>query len=388
MEKRMTHTIENSNNELLNLMQKVKDQAERSKDFIAPTNALQIQTLNKDGSPADDSEQSKFSRIVVEREDGEPTYMYNANDVALSQIVQRAGIDSRTMQRLQQGYPTQFDSVINAIWQKEPKNTMIRTFMDTNTHGIARAVLSDKFKTFDNTNLLNSAIPQLMESEAQWKVVNADVTDKRLYLRLKSEVITGEGANKGDLMASGIGLSNSEVGAGSVQVYQMYWTLACLNGMQTENRHRQSHITSSQADGETWKMLSNEAKNADNKALELKVRDLVAGYTSRDSFDEVIHKMKTAGEDIIEGSVNNAVDNLGKVINLTKKETSSVLDGLMATIGQEGYAGNAISRATMINAVTNVANRVDADEMDDWQRRGGQILNMNKTDWNRVAVAA
>ena len=383
----MTHTIENSNNELLNLMQKVKSQAERSKDFIAPTNALQIQTLNKDGSPADDSEQSKFSRIVVEREEGEPTYMYNANDVALSQIGQRAGIDSRTMQRLQQGYPTQFDSVINAIWQKEPKNTMIRTFMDSDTHGIARAVLSDKFKPFDNTNLLNSAIPQLMESEAQWKVVNADVTDKRLYLRLKSEVITGEGANKGDLMASGIGLSNSEVGAGSVQVYQMYWTLACLNGMQTENRHRQSHITSSQADGETWKMLTNEAKDADNKALELKVRDLVAGYTSRDSFDEVVDKMKTAGQDIIEGSVNNAVDNLGKVINLTKKETSSVLDGLMATIGQEGYAGNAISRATMVNAVTNVANRVDADEMDDWQRRGGQILNMNKTDWNRVAVA-
>ena len=383
----MTHTIENSNNQLLDLMQKVKDQAERSKDFIAPTNALQIQTLNKDGSPADDSEQSKFSRIVVEREDGEPTYMYNANDVALSQIGQRAGIDSRTMQRLQQGYPTQFDSVINAIWQKEPKNTMIRTFMDSDTHGIARAVLSDKFKTFDNTNLLNSAIPQLMESEAQWKVVNADVTDKRLYLRLKSEVITGEGANKGDLMASGIGLSNSEVGAGSVQVYQMYWTLACLNGMQTENRHRQSHITSSQADGETWKMLSNEAKDADNKALELKVRDLVAGYTSRESFDEVVDKMKTAGQDLIEGSVNNAVDSLGKVINLTKKETASVLDGLMATIGQEGYAGNPVSRATMVNAVTNVANRVDADEMDDWQRRGGQILNMNKTDWNRVAVA-
>lgn len=383
----MTHTIENSNGQLLDLMQKVKDQSERSKDFIAPTSALQIQTLNKDGSPADDSDQSKFSRIVVEREDGEPTYMYNANDVALSQIGQRAGIDSRTMQRLQQGYPTQFDSVINAIWQKEPKNTMIRTFMDSDTHGIARAVLSDKFKTFDNTNLLNSAIPQLMESEAQWKVVNADVTDKRLYLRLKSEVITGEGANRGDLMASGIGLSNSEVGAGSVQVYQMYWTLACLNGMQTENRHRQSHITSSQADGETWKMLSSEAKDADNKALELKVRDLVAGYTSRESFDEVIDKMKTAGQDVIEGSVNNAVDNLGKVINLTKKETASVLDGLMATIGQEGYAGNPVSRATMVNAVTNVANRVDADEMDDWQRRGGQILNMNKTDWNRVAVA-
>ena len=382
----MTYNIENSQNILMSLMEKVREQKKRSADYITSTNNLQVKTFNRDGSPADDSDQAKLSRIIVERKK-EPTMFLTTNEVALSQIGQRAGIDSRTMQRLQQGYPTQFDSVINAIWQKEPKNTMIRTFMDTDTHGIARAVLSDKFKTFDNTNLLNSAIPQLMESEAQWKVVNADVTDKRLYLRLKSEVITGEGANKGDLMASGIGLSNSEVGAGSVQVYQMYWTLACLNGMQTENRHRQSHITSSQADGETWKMLSSEAKDADNKALELKVRDLVAGYTSRESFDEVIDKMKTAGQDVIEGSVNNAVDNLGKVINLTKKETASVLDGLMATIGQEGYAGNPVSRATMINAVTNVANRVDADEMDDWQRRGGQILNMNKTDWNRVAVA-
>lgn len=384
----MTHDIENSNGQLRALMRKVQEQNSRSSDFIAPTNALQIETLNRDGSPADDSDQSNVSRIVVERENGEPTHMFRANDVALSQIGQRAGIDSRTMQRLQQGYPTQFDSVINAIWKKEPKNTMVRTFMDSDTGGIARAVLSDKFKTFDNTNLLQSAIPQLMDSEAQWKVVNADVTDKRLYLRLKSEVYTGEGANKGDLMASGIGLSNSEVGAGSVQVYQMYWTLACLNGMQTENRHRQSHITSSQSDGETWKMLTSEAKEADNKALELKVRDLVAGYTSRDSFDEVVDKMKTAGEDLIDGSPQNAVENLGKVINLTKKETSSVLDGLMATMGQEGYAGNPVSRATMINAVTNVANNVDADSTDDWQRRGGQILELNKSDWNRVAVAA
>ena len=198
----MTHDIENSNGQLMALMRKVQEQNSRSSDFIAPTNALQIETLNRDGSPADDSDQSNVSRIVVERENGEPTHMFRANDVALSQIGQRAGIDSRTMQRLQQGYPTQFDSVINAIWKKEPKNTMVRTFMDSDTGGIARAVLSDKFKTFDNTNLLQSAIPQLMDSEAQWKVVNADVTDKRLYLRLKSEVYTGEGANKGDLMAS------------------------------------------------------------------------------------------------------------------------------------------------------------------------------------------
>ena len=53
------------------------------------------------------------------------------------------------------------------------------------------AFVSDKFKTFDNVNLLNASLPQLMESDAQWQVVNGTVTDKRLYLRLKSEVQTG-----------------------------------------------------------------------------------------------------------------------------------------------------------------------------------------------------
>ena len=76
--------------------------------------------------------------------------------------------------------------------------------------GVARAWVSDKFKTFDNHNLLKSILPPLMESDAQFKVVNAVVTDKRLYLRLKSETHVGAGANVNDLMANGIGASNSE----------------------------------------------------------------------------------------------------------------------------------------------------------------------------------
>lgn len=108
---------------------------------------------------------------------GEPTECFECNDVALSQIGQRAGIDSRTVQRLQRHYPKEFDQVINAIWQKEPSNRMIRTF-DNPYQNLARAFLSDKFKTFDNSNLLQSALPELMESTAQWKIQTADITDK------------------------------------------------------------------------------------------------------------------------------------------------------------------------------------------------------------------
>jgi hypothetical protein len=209
-----------------------------------------------------------------------------------------------------------------------------------------------------------------------------------LYLRLKSETQTGEGAAVGDVMANGIGLSNSETGCGSVNVYQMFWTLACLNGMQTEKRTRKSHITGARGDADTWGLLTDEAKDADNHALALQLRDVTAAYASRESFDEVLEKMKAAHSDTISGSVNAAVESLGKVLTLSKKDTASVLDGLLATVGQSGFAGQPVTRATMVNAVTAVAHNADADSVDDWQRLGGRVLDLPRSDWQRVAMAA
>lgn len=371
------HNIENSQNTLSSLLAKVQDQAARSADFLVPTDQAQFRT--EDGK----------SQIILEATQGMPTTQLRVNNVAFSQIANKAGIDVRTASRLREGYATEFDGLINAIWEKESSQRMLRTFLDPDqTSGDCRAFVSDKFKTFDNHHLLNAALPQLMESEAQWKVVTAQVTDQRMYLRLKSDAITGSGATLNDLMALGIGLSNSETGCGSVQVFQLFWTLACLNGMQTENRHRSSHITGSRSDQDTWGMLTNEAKDADNKALELKVRDLVAGYASRDSFDNVLEKFREAASDVVMGTATDAVQSLGTVLKLSKRDTTRVLDGLLATIGQAGYSGNPINRATMVNAVTAVANSVDPDECDDWQKLGGRVLTLPRADWARVAQAA
>jgi len=311
------------------------------------------------------------------------------NPVAFDQISSKAGIDVRTARRLLTNYPQEYGALINATFEREPVQRLIRTHANLDGRpGVARAFVSDKFKTFDNADLLESALPQLMDSDAAWQVVQGTVTDKRLYLRLKSERYTGEGAAVGDMMALGIGLSNSEVGMGSIAVYQMVWTLACLNGMQTANRHRSSHITSARSESDTWSLLTDEAKTADNKAMSLKVRDLVGSYGSRDALDSVIQKMQVAAGDIVQGSVNQATENLGKVLQLTKSDTSKVLDGLLATIGQEGYAGHPVSRATMVNAVTAVAHQADPDTVDDWQRLGGRVLDLPARDWQRVAAAA
>ena len=60
----------------------------------------------------------------------------------------------------------------------------------------------------------------------------------------------------------------------------------------------------------------------------------------------------------------------------------------MQTAGQSGYAGRPISKATLVNAVTAVANRADADDADEWHRAGGKILALPTGKWEALAHAA
>ena len=381
--------LENENRSLEDMLHVITEQNKMKQDYIAPTNQLQFRTLQNEGETA-------HSQIVMEANQGEPTKILNVNQHCFDQIAQKAEIATPTARRLQQNYPREMDNLINAIWQKENSKRMIRTFENSNhtnsfnydNHtGTARAFLSDKFKTFDNSDLLESALPTLGESDACWKIVNFANTDKKLYIRLKSEVIQSD-AGVGDLMAHGIGISNSETGSGSVAVFGINWTLACTNGMQTENVTRKAHITSAR-DGDTWNVLTDETKRADNHSLKLQLRDIVSSYASRDAFDENIEKMKRAKEDVVDVPMNESVENLGKVLTLSKKETSNVLEGLLQTIGQSGYEQNQkINRATLVNACTAVGNTADPDNVDFWQRLGGKVLNLGKTDWNRVAMAS
>ena len=380
--------IENSQNTLSELLARVQEQSARKQDIIADTSAIQVQTT----SSSIDEAGNPWSRtsVILEGDGGAPTQIYHANSVAFDEMVTKSGIDVSTGRRLQSQYPDVLDHALNRIHQQEPRKAMLRCF-EGNGSGVLRAVVSDKFKTFDNPDLLEAAIPVLMDSEAQWQVVSADITDKRLYARFKSLAITGEGAAVGDAMAQGVSISNSETGHGSVSIAQIVWTLACLNGMQTANKNRTAHLTSSRADGDTWALLTDESKRLDNRALSSKVADVTAAYSSREMFETVLEQFKKASGDIVEGGMaaaQPAVETLGGILKLSKAETSSVLDGLMQTIQQDGYRGNPLSRATLVNAVTAAAHSADADSVNDWQALGGKVLDLPHNQWQSVAQVA
>ena len=375
--------MENQHGDLHSLLSNIKDQEARKADFVADTGGLNFRTI--EGNTFVHSEQS-----------GMATVSSRCNDVAFGQVLSKADIDSRTGRRLQERYPDVLDLALNRIYTTEPKQVMLRTFEQASGGGELRAFLSDKFKRFDNFDMLNAVVPALAESDARWKIVNSSVTEKRMTLRLKSEAITGCGANIGDLMALGLSIGNSETGHGSAALAMLAWTLVCLNGMQTAKKQRSAHLTSSQAETDVWSVLTQEAKDADNSALSMKLRDVAANYSSREAFGEVLDTFRAAaGDTLSEGTTPQlAVDQVGRVLQLTKKETASVLDGLFSTMSQPGYVGEPVSRATLVNAVTGCgndaalrANKIDADDVGEWEQRGGRLLNLPASQWSSIASA-
>ena len=373
--------IENQNQTLESLLLKVQQQSARKQDYTAPTNQLQVST-------AMGPDEKNHTSVIMESTGGVPTQVLKANPVAFDQMATKAGLDVRTARRLQSDYPDVLDHALNRIHDQEPRNAMLRTFDNGGNRGELRAMVSDKFKTYDHTDLLESVLPTLMESDARWQIVNAAITDKRLYARFKSLSITGEGATVGDLMAQGILVANSETGPGSVLVGQLAWTIACLNGMQTVNKNRTAHLTSSRSDGETWAMLTDKSKRLDNAALSSKLKDITAAYASREMFESVLDQFRNAAGDVVQNGMaaaQPAVEALGGVLKLSKAETSSVLDGLMQTIQQDGYRGQPLSRATMVNAVTAAANKAEPDSVSEWQVLGGKVLDLPANQWAAVA---
>lgn len=374
--------IENASGSLQTILTQLKDAAARKEDYLAPTRDLQFQTkIVEDGA--------NQSQIVLERLGGMPTKILDTNDVAFQQVATKADLDIRTARRLRDNYPEHLDGLVNAIWRREDKSVMVRSFTDErdSERGVARAFVSDAFKTFDHEHFMTAALPQLIESDARWQVVNAIVTERRLYLRLRSLAHTGE-AVVGDVMALGLLGSNSETGHGSVNVQQLIWTLACLNGMQTQRGMRSTHVQSSRGE-DHYGLLTDEAKAADTHALSLKLRDVVASFARRQSFDEVLGQMRAAHEDGVDAKPTDAISALAGVLKLPKAAESKILDGLMATLAQPGFNTGTISRATLVNSVTAVANQPQTHEDDrqDWMRLGAKVLELPRAAWRQVAQA-
>ena len=388
------------NEELRSLIERLEDENARKEDYLVPSmDLLSLHTdYGKDSVFSAAAEDNPQSFLRIEGANSLPTKEYRINEHALGQIATEVDIPVRALRNIRNNQKAQLhmDNVVTEMFRsRSDKAKMLRTYAADDKsglgdrNGLLRAFVSSGFKTFDNVNLLQAVLPAMQEAPADWKVVRGAVSETKMYLQLKSNNLEGAGANINDVMALGIGLSNSEVGAGSISLYQMLWTLVCLNGMQRGYKHAERHVQSAR-DTDTWQMLRPETKELDNQATAAKMSDIVAQLSKRETFEQLMEDMRVAGQDKLgDGTAETAtaaMDKLVEVVKLQKSDSSGVLTGLIDTLQQDGYRGQPVSRATIANAITSHAHKVDLDRRPEFESAAGRVLDLTPNQWERLAA--
>ena len=296
----------------------------------------------------------------------------NVNEIAHNQIGANLGIPSKYYDKMRYENPDLLAANVNSWFEKEPKRRMIRTL-----DGTARAFLSDRYRRIDNFEIAQTVLPIIAEmSEA--KIESCEITDERLYIKVVNPRLTTE-VVPGDVVQSGMMITNSEVGLGSMTIQPLVYRLVCTNGMVVNDaKTRKYHVGRGNEAAEDYTIYSNETLMADDRALMLKVQDSVRAVVDQTRFEKVVDKMRQAKDAKILTSNIPAMVELGTAdFGYTKKEGEGILDYLIR--------GGDLSLYGFANATTRYAQDVASyDRSTALESVGYNILGMSAAQWNKL----
>lgn len=316
-------------------------------------------------------------QITLQNEAQRMNTILGVNDVAHRQIGSTLGIPAKYYDKMRSDNPELLTANVNGWFNHTPSTRMVRTL-----DGSARAFLSDRYRRIDNYEIAETVLPIISQIQDA-RVESCEVTDERMYIkvvnpRLETEVFPG------DVVQSGILITNSEVGMGSMAIQPLVYRLVCTNGMVVNDAAtRRYHIGRGNESAEDYTLYSNETLAADDRALMLKVQDTVRAAIDQARFEKVVQMMKAAKDaKIVTTDIPQMIELASSDYGFSKKEGSGILDHLIRD-GEFSLYG-------LSNAVTRAAQDVESyDRSTDMESIGYTILGMSREKWNRLnAVAA
>ena len=243
--------------------------------------------------------------------------------------------------------------------------------------GCARAFLSNRYRRIDNLDIAGIVLPVLQEMEGM-HFESCQLTDSRMYIkvvntRLEAEVVPG------DIVQSGIIISNSEVGLGSVSIQPLVYRLVCSNGMVVNDAQtRRNHVGRVNEASENYQLYSEKTLEADDKAFAMKIQDTVRAVVDEVRFTRVVNMMREAKDAPMNtAAVPGIVKLVSKDFHITDDESSGVLQRLIE--------GNDLTLYGLSNAVTRHSQDVkDYDRATALEGIGYNILSMPARQWSRI----
>jgi len=305
---------------------------------------------------------------------------------AIRQMGTQLAIPATFVDRLAESHPDMLAWNINQLFQREPATRMVRVLFDN-----VRAYLSNGYRPLDNYDFANATLSRLQQLKAE--VLNCDILENRLYIKavipgIERMVSKVKGAYFGDgghnlihLFKPGTCLSNSETGQGSVAVETGTWEKGCSNmAIRSSGSMRKYHVGGKLSEGDgVQELFSDATKIANDKAFWMKVQDLVTAGLSLERFNASVDEFEAA---MTGKQIERPADAIKALPNLTATEQ----DGILASLIQ----GGDLSQFGMQWAITHYAQneQVSFERQVQLERLGGDIIELPKTDWTRIAEAA
>lgn len=356
---------------IVELAQQLQDIRSNSKDFIVPTEKLEI-TVNAEQKP------------VVSFTNGS-RQEFGLNGWSNKQLAQYVDIPQNYYDRIQSENPLLFAANVNhglgriadeAKDLRRAESRMVRTY-----RGNVRALVSNKYRRLDCFDLLETVAPLMIDNGLE--VMSSEITERRMYIQAVSPRITSM-VKVGDTVQYGLVISSSDVGAGSVRVEPLIYRLVCLNGMISNAAIKKFHIGKSQGEDNVLELCSEETMNLTDKAFWAQVRDVVMGSMRKEIFEAQVDRLRLAANEKIENF------DIPRVIELASKHVGVTNEGLkqsMVAYLANGADGAGLTKWGLANAFTYAAGQdtVNYDDAVDLERAGAKIIDLPGKAWSVIA---
>lgn len=340
------------------LAAKIEAQKELKRDMIVPTTKVSVETS-----------EDKVTSLIVPGQGSFPIL-----PIAHRQISAHTKIPADYYDRMKAEQPELLARNINTWFNAKPANRMVRTL-----GGDMRAFLSDRYQRIENEEIAEAALPVLYDLPGV-KIVSCEVTDRRLYIHAVVPTISGE-VKRGDIVEAGVIISNSEIGFGSASVAGLIWRLACLNGMKTADAFRRNHVGRKVEGSEDYSIYGDDTLKADDRAILLKVRDMVRACVDETKFRANLLKLQALTEGKIIGSPEKAIEVLARKVGATDGERGGILRSLIE--------GADLTRWGIVNAITHQAHTAESyDRAVEFETMGGKLVDLPVSEWKEVLEAA
>ncbi len=270
-------------------------------------------------------------------------------ETAHRQLGAHLGIPWKYYEKMLQEDPELLSYNVNHWLRKgDPAQRMLRTI-----DGRARAFLSNRYWPIDNLEITATILPIIMDMQGA-RFESCQITENYMYIKVVNPRLTGE-VRVGDIVQSGVAISNSETGQGSVNVQPLVYRLACLNGMVVNDSRagtRRNHVNRANNTDENFALYSKETLEADSKAFMLKLQDSVKAAVDEARFSKVLDTMRESTQAKLDTTDIPALVKLtSSNFNLTDAEGKGVLQHLIEDGDYTLYG--------LANAVTRYSQDVD-----------------------------